>query len=252
VNVSAVIIAKNEDINLLKSLPKLHWCDEIVVVVDNQNDTSIPIAESFGAIIKFNTFETFGKQKQFAVNQAKNQWVLSLDADEILTDELIAEISNLDLLKIDFSGFEIPRTHVFMGKTFQYGKESNDYILRLFNKNAGQFDEAQVHEKVIINGKIQRLNNKILHYSYENLQHYFTKFNIYTSQGALKLFEKGKKRMLIACFLSFPLYFFKHYFLYLNILNGWQGLVWSHLSAWYHTVKYLKLYELNSNFQKRN
>ncbi|MDP2174665.1 MAG: glycosyltransferase family 2 protein [Bacteroidota bacterium] len=243
--ISAVIIAKNEEQNLVNSLAKLTWCNEIIVIDDFSSDQTAKVAESFGAIVIQNTFVTFGKQKQFAVNQAKNDWVLSIDADEILTDELIFEISKLDINNHKFEAYEIPRTHVFLGKTFKYGKESKDYIIRLFNRKNGHFDDAQVHERIIINGKTTKLNHKILHYSYKNLDHYFSKFNIYTTQGALKLKEKGKTRALLFCFIYFPFYFIKHYFIYLNIFNGWQGLVWSYLSAWYHTVKYLKLYEIN-------
>jgi glycosyltransferase involved in cell wall biosynthesis len=245
--ISAVLIAKNEEVNLLKTLPKLKWCDEVIVVVDNQNDTSIPIAKSFGALVIQNTFETFGKQKQFAVNQAKNEWVLSIDADEVLSDELIIELQNLDLDSTNFKAFEIPRMHIFLNKKFKYGKESNDYIIRLFNKHFANFNDAKVHEKVVVNGKVSALKNNILHYSYKNLEHYFTKFNIYTTQGAIKLKEAGKRRNLFLCFMSFPFYFIKHYIFYLNFLNSWQGFVWSYLNACYHLVKYLKLHEINSS-----
>jgi hypothetical protein len=126
-----------------------------------------------------------------------------------------------------------------------HGKESAYKHLRLFNKNFGNFDDAKVHEKVQIKDQIGNLNHVILHYSYQNLSHYFLKFNQYTDIGASKLKEKGKSRSLVFCILGFPIYFIKHYFVYGNCLNGWQGFVWSYLNAWYHTVKYLKLYALN-------
>ncbi len=239
------MIAKNEADNLKLSLPQLTWCQEIVLVVDECSDQTIEVAKSFGARVVFRPFDTFGKQKQFAVEQASNDWVLSVDADEVLSNELIQEIQKLDLKQTNIQAFEIPRMHVFLGKQFKFGKESNDFIVRLFNRNFANFNEAKVHEKVIVNGSVAALNNIILHYSYKDLNHYFSKFNIYTTQGALKLKESGKKRNLLFCFLSFPFYFIKHYFVYLNFLNSWQGFVWSYLNAWYHLVKYLKLFELN-------
>lgn len=242
--ISAVIIARNEAENLSKSLPKLSWCDEIVLVDDESSDSTVDVALSFGVKVHSRKFDGFGTQKKFAVSKASNNWILNIDADEVLSDELIAEISQL---KEDnqTNAFTIPIRHVFLGKIFRYGKESSYRHLRLFNRNHGNFDEAAVHEKVHIEGQIGNLKNIILHYSYKNLDHYFEKFNKYTQIGAVKLKSKGKSRSLIACLASFPIYFFKHYFIYRNFLNGWQGFVWSYLNAWYHTVKYLKLYELN-------
>jgi glycosyltransferase involved in cell wall biosynthesis len=242
--ISAVIITKNEEENLKKSLPKLFWCDEIIIVDDHSTDNTVELAKQYNCKVYNYIFENFGKQKRLAVSLAQNNWVLSLDADEVLSDELINELKSLNEDK-NIEGYLIPRQHVFLNTPFKYGKESKDYILRLFNKEKGNFNEANVHEKVILQGNSSTLKGNILHYSYKNLDHYFSKFNQYTTKGAIQLREKGKKRALILCILSFPVYFFKHYFLYLNILNGNAGFVWSYLSAWYHTVKYLKLYELN-------
>ncbi len=239
--ISVVIIAKNEAFNLRKSLPKLSWCDEIIVVDDNSTDETVEIAKSFACKIWTRQFDGFGTQKRFAVSQAQNDWILNIDADEVLSDELIQEIRNIkDGLEI--RAYEIPVRHVFLGKVFKYGKESRYKHLRLFNRLYGNFDEATVHEKVHIDGKISELKGLIMHHSYRDLEHYFEKFNKYTEIGAEKLFKKGKNRSLISCLASFPVYFFKHYVIYRNFMNGWQGLVWSYLNAWYHTVKYLKLY----------
>ena len=242
--ISAVIIAKNEADNLQLSLPRLSWCDEIIVIDDNSTDPTADIAQSFGAKVYQRTFDGFGTQKRYGVSMAKNDWILNIDADEVLSDELINELKNLNSDN-SCHAYNIPIRHVFLGKIFMHGKESAYQHLRLFNKNFGNFDEATVHEKVKVSGSVLSLKNVILHHSYKNLSHYFTKFNHYTDTGAKKLKDKGKRRSLIACVLGFPVYFIKHYFIYGNYLNGWQGFVWSYLNAWYHTVKYLKLYALN-------
>ncbi|NQW42137.1 MAG: glycosyltransferase family 2 protein [Bacteroidetes bacterium] len=244
-SISTIIIAKNEAENLKISLPKLHWCKDIVLVDDNSTDETIKIAEQFGCRVFTRIFDGFGTQKQFAVSQALNNWVLNIDADEVLTDELIEEIQILKLNN-EISGYELPIRHVFLDKIFKYGKESRYYHLRLFNKLEGNFDSASVHEKVILKGNVLKLQNVILHNSYKNLDHYFEKFNRYTSIGAEKLKEKGKSRNLLMSIVSFPIYFFKHYILYRNFLNGKAGFIWSYLNAWYHVVKYLKLNELNN------
>jgi glycosyltransferase involved in cell wall biosynthesis len=222
----------------------LHWCDDIVLIDDFSSDQTAEIAKSFGAKVFQRAFDGFGAQKQFAVAHTHSEWVLNLDADEVMEDALIIEILSLKETE-DISAYELPIQHVFLGKVFKYGKESNYPHLRLFNKNKGNFNDAVVHEKVITQGKTLLLKGKVLHFSYKNLEHYFQKFNSYTQAGAKKLKEKGKSRALFLCVLSFPLYFFKHYFVYRNVLNGKEGFIWSYLNAWYHTVKYLKLYELN-------
>lgn len=245
-SISVFIIAKNEADNLKLSLPKLYWCDDIILINDNSTDDTVAIAEQFGCKVYNRTFDGFGTQKQFAVSKTSHQWVLNIDADEVLSNELIEEILKLNLNSTNIAGYTIPIRHVFLGKVFLHGKESKFYHLRLFNKNFGNFDDAKVHEKVKLNGTVKPLENVVLHYSYKDLKHYFEKFNHYTSIGALKLNEKGKQRNLIFTFASFPFYFIKHYLIYANILNGKAGFIWSYLNALYHVVKYLKLYELNS------
>lgn len=241
VRISAVIIARNEAHNLQLSLPKLTWCDEIIVVDDFSEDDTKQVALSFGSKVYSRKFDGFGTQKRFGISHASNDWILNVDADEVLSDALIQEIQSIKS-GLDINAYEIPIRHVFLGKTFNYGKESAFYHLRLFNRLHGNFNEATVHEKAIIEGKTARLSNIVLHYSYKDLSHYFEKFNKYTDIGAEKLEKQGKSRSLIGCMARFPIYFFKHYFLYRNFMNGWQGFVWSYLNAWYHTVKYLKLY----------
>ncbi len=245
-SLSVIIITKNEAENLKLSLPQLKWCKDIVLVDDNSTDDTVKIAEAFGCRIFSRTFDGFGTQKQFAVSQTKFNWILNIDADEVMSDELVAEITNLNLESSDISGYELPIRHVFLDKIFRHGKEGRFYHLRLFNKLKGNFDNAKVHEKVHLKGEVKKLKNVILHYSYKNLDHYFSKFNHYTSIGAIKLREKGRSRNLILTFASFPFYFIKHYFIYGNFMNGKAGLIWSYLNAWYHVVKYLKLHELNS------
>lgn len=245
-SISVIIIAKNEADNLKLSLPKLHWCNDIILVNDNSNDQTVEVATQFGCKIFNRTFDGFGTQKQFAVEQTMHNWVLNIDADEVLSDELVQEILAIDFNKPNTVGYTIPIRHVFLGKIFLHGKESNFNHLRLFNKLSGNFDDAKVHEKVQLNGPIEALKNVVLHYSYKDLKHYFDKFNQYTSIGALKLKEKGKSRSLFFSVTSFPFYFIKHYFIYGNFMNGREGFIWSYLSAWYHVVKYLKLHELNS------
>ena len=137
--ISVIIIAKNEAENLKRSLSKLHWCDDIVLIDDCSSDQTVEIATSFGAKVFQRTFDGFGTQKQYAVAQTQHPWVLNLDADEVMEDTLIQEILSLKVIK-DVSAYELPIQHVFLGKVFKYGKESNYPHLRLFDKTKGNFN----------------------------------------------------------------------------------------------------------------
>lgn len=242
--ISTVIIAKNESYNLAFTMPRLSWCDDIILIDDNSTDDTVKIANQYGAKVFSRAFDGFGNQKRFGVERAQNQWILNIDADEYLSDELIHELETLNPDQ-DIDAFQIPIQHVFLGKIFKYGKESHYLHTRLFHKNSANFDQAIVHEKVIHTGKLGKLNGRILHYSYKDKAHYFEKLEKYADQGAQKLKAKGKSRPLWICYALYPIYFAKHYFVYGNCLNGRAGFTWSYLSAWYHTLKYIKLHQLN-------
>lgn len=238
------MICKNEAANLRRSLPALKWCDDVVVVDSFSDDDTVKVAGESGARVVQRKFDGYGTQKRFAVGLARHDWVLNIDADEVLSDELIQELTSLPET-VELNAYSIPRRHVFMGHIFRYGHESALHLIRLFNKTMCNFDEAPVHEKVVTKGKTGRLRSVMLHYSYRDLNHFFEKLNSYSHSGAVKLRDKGRSRPLFLCLAWTPFYFIKHYFIYLNILNGKAGLIWSVLNAWYHTAKYLKLYELN-------
>ncbi|HEY7750663.1 MAG TPA: glycosyltransferase family 2 protein [Ignavibacteriaceae bacterium] len=245
--VSCVIITYNEELNIRRCLEALTWCDEIVVVDSGSKDETVKICKEFNCKIHQKDFKGFGEQKRFVVSLANNNWVLNIDADEVVTDNLKNEIlSELSKPEIEFAGFHLPRSLYFLGKRFKYGKESKEYYLRLFNKMSGHFSEDKVHEKVVINGRTKKLENELAHHSYTTIHHYFEKFNSYTSKSAQELFEKGRNKSLTVTFISFPVYFLKNYLINGNILNGIEGFLWALFSSFYPVVKYAKLWTLNN------
>jgi glycosyltransferase involved in cell wall biosynthesis len=242
--VSVLIITKNEARNIEKTLSLVQWADEIVVVDDFSEDGTSELASKMGASVLQRKFDGFGSQKNFGVSQCRNKWILNVDADEMVSKELKDEIQSLD--DDDPIGiFEIPLQLVFLGRTFKYGKESNHFQYKLFNKNRAQFNLDYVHEKLVSAHGTKKLTQILYHQSYTSINQYFQKLNNYTDKGALLLFDKGKNRAIPITFISSFFYFFKHYIINKNFLNGREGLIWSYLNACYHTVKYLKLYELN-------
>jgi len=227
-------------------LEAVSWADEIVLVDSGSMDKTLEIAHQFRAKIIYRAFDGYGSQKNFATAQASNDWILSLDDDEILTPELQQEIQNLSLQNIDFQGFKIPRSLIFLGKLLRFSGEYKRPTLRLFNRKCGNWNAEYVHESVEVNGKIGTLKQQILHHSYRDLTDYFNKFNIYTSLGAKTLAERGKTASSFKIIGRFPTTFLKIYFLKGSCLDGYAGFMWALLAAMNPVVKYAKLKEMNS------
>jgi glycosyltransferase involved in cell wall biosynthesis len=242
--VSAVIITHNESLNLRRTLSQLYWCDEIVIVDSYSTDDTDEIARKFKCRFIQREFRGFGNQKSYAISLCKNEWILCIDADEFLTDELREEI-RIELQNTgDTEAYSFPSNLVFRKQRFRYGRESRRQVVKLFKRHAGHMSHDRVHERIEVTGKIKKLRNLMLHYSYRDITQFFTKFDLYTAWCAEKyLFEsKRKSRPLIA--ISVPYYFFKYLLADRNFLNGMNGFYWSALMAFYHFVKYIKLEDL--------
>jgi glycosyltransferase involved in cell wall biosynthesis len=247
ISISAVIITYNEAQNIVRTLESLTWCDEIVVVDSGSNDDTVALCEARGCRVMYHRFSGFGEQKQFAVSLASHQWILSVDADEVISRELQDEIVEIfSQNEIAHSGFYLPRTLVFMDRIFRHGNENKHGFLRLFNRDRGGFTDAPVHEGVKIKGTTRTLKGSMLHYSYKDIEQYFSKFNRYTSMAARDLHTKGRSANRLMIVLRLPITFLQTYFLKANFLNGFPGFVWSLFCGFYPSVKYLKLYELTT------
>ncbi|RTL60838.1 MAG: glycosyltransferase family 2 protein [Sphingobacteriales bacterium] len=243
--VSAVIITFNEEDNLDNCLSRLTWCDEIVVVDCGSTDNTLAICRNYNCTVHYRKFDGYGPQKQFAVNCARNEWVLCLDADEVLTHSAIKEIQQvLRNPDPDVTGYLLPISLVFMGQQFRYGKECKRYFLRLFNKKAGNFNDRSVHEGVKLQGKTVKLKHKVLHYSYRCIHHYMEKLNKYSTYGSELYYKSTRKKSVFSVIMAVPLNFLKYFFVEGNFLNGEKGFYWSVLNSVYHFVKYIKLREL--------
>lgn len=242
--VSAVIITFNEELIIGETLSRLWWCNEIIIVDSNSTDRTVEICKTYGCTVYSQAIDGFGRQKLFGVSKAKNDWILCIDADELLSESLVEEIQERLGEKELPAAFEIPLNLVFMNKVFKYGKETNSFKIRLFNKKNGNWNGAVVHESVLVNGPIARLNNKIFHYSYNSYSQFLKKIDLYSSLSAKKMCEKksGKNKLIII--LGIPFNFCKYYFIDGNFLNGYRGFTWAVLNSLYHFIKYLKYDEL--------
>ena len=238
--ISAFLIVKNEAANLPRSLAGLDFVDEIIVVDSGSTDETVKICRQYKAKVLQHQFTGYGQQKLYSLSKTKNEWVLSIDADEVVSPELKKEILGLDFTTFD--GFEMPRLTYFLGKPIRHGGPwwYPGYVVRLFKKSAGKFSSLAVHEKVEFNGKLGRLKNDLQHYSYNALDQYLEKMNQMTSLQAQKSITPWKNTNYIMIFLK-PLYrFCQMYFWYLGFLDGFHGFMLAVLSAFYVVIVYFK------------
>jgi len=243
---SVVIITFNEEQNIARCLDSVKAIASEIVVVDSfSSDKTAEICKSFGCRFLTRKFNGYADQKQFAVDQAANDWVLSLDADEVVSDELSIEIQTL-LQKnmITNSGFMIPRSLFYMGRILKYSGVRSELLLRLFNRQKGGLTQVRVHESIEVTGSIGRLSGKLIHYSYNSISQHIQKTNIYTSLAAEGLKEKGKTFSKCWVSLKFPVNFFVFYIIRGGILDGYPGLIWSFMAAFSGSMKVAKTIEL--------
>ncbi len=246
---SVIIIVHNEEKNLDRCLKSVSWAQEIVVLDSGSTDQTKEIARRYTDEIWDVSWQGFGKTKELARQKATNLWVFSLDADEEITPKLKEEILQATRNN-SFSGYFVPRQSLFLGKWMEHSGWYPDYVLRLFQKEKGEFDEALVHEQAQVKGRIGYLKNPLLHYTYPNLKHYFKKLQRYTTLAAQQLYQKRVSAYPWDLIFRPPATFFKMYLLKLGFLDGWQGFVLAILSGYQVLVKYLKL--LGLNFRSQN
>jgi len=242
--ISAVLITKDEELNIRRCLESITWVDEIIVIDSESVDNTHSIANEYGAKIYSPDWQGYGHAKQESVKHATHDWILSIDADEVVSEDLKNEIIAVLSLENCADGYLIPRKTNFMGRWINYSNWYPDHVLRLFNKTKGGFNSNLVHEAVEVEGQKKYLKNDLLHYSYPTLDEYFRKFNIYTRMGAEDLLAKGKKTSLFGIFIKPLAAFIKHYFLKKGFLDGIEGFLISFLSSVAVMVKYAKLREL--------
>jgi glycosyltransferase involved in cell wall biosynthesis len=242
---TAVLITLNEADRLERCLAQLGFCEEVIVVDSGSTDGTPELATRLGARVIHRDFDGYGPQKAYAVSEAKTDWVLCLDADEFLTPELASSIkASFENGEPPLAGYRIRRRFFFLGKELKHGGETKHGYIRLFNKKHGNYNQALVHEEVVLNGSTAILDGYLLHESYRNLADYLTRFNAYTTRGAQELHAKGKKASWVQIYLRFPFNFARLLFGKGLILDGYAGWVWAFLSSVYPVVKYAKLREL--------
>jgi glycosyltransferase involved in cell wall biosynthesis len=242
--ISAIIITYNEEKNIRRCLESVKWCDEIIVVDSQSSDKTKEIAREYTDKIFLGLWEGFGEKKNFAREKASGPWILSVDADEEISEDLKKEIKEKINSENPKAGYFIPRKSQFLGKWILHSGWYPDYVLRLFQKEQGKFNQKLVHESAIVEGETEYLKNEILHYTYPNLEIYLDKLNVYSSLYAKMRVPEGKKTGWGKIIFHPLAIFFKMYFLKKGFLDGKEGLILALCSAFHTLVKYTKLWQL--------
>jgi len=243
---SVVIMAKNAQETIALSLDSLTSFDEVILYLNDSTDQTEAIAKKYPNVkIIEGTFIGFGETKNKAGECAQNDWILSLDSDEILTPELIKEISAQDYSN-NTTLFRLKRNNYFLG----YKTQNSDHIVRIYNKKSTKFNNNKVHENVIElrESTIITLKNSFIHLNITDINQTLTKLIMYTDLGA-----KDKKTCYFIVVISKALFaFFKTYIIKGNFLRGWVGFTVAINSANKRYYKYLKQFINCKDPQKRN
>ncbi len=240
-DLSVAIITRNEAANIQGCLESLAWAREIVVVDQFSEDGTPEAAASCGATVFQETWHGFAKQKNIAVDRTTGPWVLSIDADERVTDSLRVEIETILGVDGPEDGYFIARKNHFCGQWIRYGGWYPDYSLRLFRRDKGRFEERAVHEKVVVQGKVGYLKHPLEHFTYASVSDYLRRMERYSGLAAHEMTRTGRRSRWHHLVLR-PLFtFFKMYGLKLGFLDGRAGFFLAVSYAYYTFLKYYRL-----------
>jgi glycosyltransferase involved in cell wall biosynthesis len=229
VPLTAIIPSYNESHNIIQVLKSVDFCDEIILVDSNSTDDTVAKAQPYITKLLTRDYEHSASQKNWAIPQAKHEWILLVDTDErvtpVLREEILALVPSLDSVKE--VGYWIGRRNFFMGKQVRYSGWKNDKVIRLFRKSKCLYEDKHVHSEIMANGEVGTLKNKILHYKYTDIDSYMHKLQRY------------------AGLIVKPIWgFIKHYFLQLGFLDGFVGFTIAYLRSYVIFMRYIKLWLL--------
>ena len=245
IKLSVAIITYNEEKNIKRCIESVKGiADEIVVVDSLSTDKTCEIAKSLGAKVILQKFLGHIKQKQLAVDNCKNDWILSLDADEALSKELQNEIKELLKEPLNYDAYKMPRLSFHLGRWIKHGGWYPDKKIRLFNRKKAYWGGYNPHDKVIVNGSVGELKGDILHYVFKDLRHNVDTNNSYSSIMAEDLYKKGKKFSIIKLLLK-PIGKFLEVYIYKRgFLDGMPGFIIAVGASYSMFLKFAKLWEL--------
>lgn len=245
INLSVAILTKNEEKNIQRCLDSVAgWANEIIIVDDESTDNTIDIASRYTDRIIIRKMDVEGRHRNFAYAQAKNLWVLSLDADEVVSEELKAEIKGELAKQNPFNGFTIPRRNFIGDYWVRYGGWYPSPQLKLFRKDKFRYEEVGVHPRAFMDDPCGHLKSDIIHYSYKNIEDFLNKLNNQTTREAQKWFLQGKPMTLGRFVWRTYDRFMRTYFGRKGYKDGFIGFVVAYFAGLYQFLSYLKYREI--------
>ena len=244
--ISGLIITYNEEKNIEDVILNLDFVDELIIIDSFSTDNTVAIIKKYPNVkLIQNKFENYTSQRNLALEYANQQWILFIDADERVSEELKKEIIETVNNKTDNAAFSFYRKFMFQGKDLRFSGWQTDKNIRLFLKGKAKYiSDKLVHEKLMIDGPIGRLKNKLIHYSYTDYDSYKQKMIYYGKLKARELYLKGTKPNLLHFYLK-PLYKFSHsYLIRLGIFDGKKGIIICYLNALSIYVRYVELKQM--------
>ena len=240
---SACIITLNEADRIAECLASLAFCDEIVLVDSGSTDRTRDLATAHGARVVEHAFEGYRAQKEFAVAQAKHDWVLCLDADERITAELRASIEAArNAGFVDTAGYRFPRATEYFGKFLHHGNAYPDRVLRLFDRRRGGWrGTREIHEHVSVDGAVRTLIGDLEHRAYRSVDDQLGRYRRYAAMMAQHMHASGRRAHWHNLLINPGWRFFRGYVLRAGFLDGWRGLLFASLEADYTREKFARL-----------
>jgi glycosyltransferase involved in cell wall biosynthesis len=236
---SAIVITRNEAANIGACLDGLAFCDERIVVDCGSTDETVGIARGKGARVEFHEWRGFGRQKNYALSLATGTWVLSVDADELVTPELAGAIKTA-VTEGAADAFEFPRLSSFCGREIRHSGWYPDYVLRLFRRGTGRFDDVAVHEGVMCEGVVQRLRPPLIHHPVAKLEDALERLDRYSTAKAQMLVASGGRVSFFSGIARGLVSFLRAYIWRAGFLDGAEGFLLAVFTAETSYYPYMK------------
>ncbi|MEE9408520.1 MAG: glycosyltransferase family 2 protein [Polaribacter sp.] len=247
--ISAIIPTLNEEIHIADAIKSVSFADEIIVIDSYSTDQTLEIAGKYNVKIIKRKFDDFSTHKNFAIDQAKYDWIYILDADERVTPEVEKEILEAVKNPKDFVGFYVRRTFYFVGEKINYSGWQRDKVVRLFLKEHCKY-QGVVHETIFTEGELGFFKHKIDHFGYKNYNHFISKIHHYGELKAKELHSKGKTVNAYHVLIKPPFRIFSHFILRKGFLDGYAGLILSITQGYAVLTRYIKLWLLNKGLKE--
>ena len=242
--VTVTTITRNEAANIEAALESVRWADELIVVDAESTDDTVAIARRFTDRVVIRAWSGYAEQKNFAASLASHDWILSLDADERVTPALAVEIRETLQAAPSHVAYRMPRVTWHLGRWIRSTDWYPDEQLRLYNRSAGHWMRAHVHEAVLVQGTVGRLRGELQHFPYTDIADHLETIDRYSTYAARQLQEGGRRSGLAHLVFHPPLAFLRNYIARGGFRDGMPGFVVSTMNAYYVFLKFAKLWEL--------